>query len=142
MIAVDTNILVYAHRAETPLHTVALARLKQLAADALPWAIPVFCVGEFVRVVTHPRIFDPPSPLDVALAAVDALVAAPSVRLLLPGQAFPAHFAACARAAGAAGNLVFDAQIAAVCREHGVDQLLTADRDFARFADVTVVTLD
>ena len=68
MIAVDTNILVYAHRKELPDHALALSRLTELAQGRTPWAMPVFCLGEFLRVVTHPRIFDPPSTLDEALA--------------------------------------------------------------------------
>ena len=63
MIAIDTNILVYAHREELPLHRKARARLVGLAEGFEPWALPVFCLGEFLRVVTHPKVFDPPSTL-------------------------------------------------------------------------------
>lgn len=60
MIAVGTNILVYAHREELPQHRNARTRLAELAEGNAPWAIPVFCLGEFLGVVTHPRLFDPP----------------------------------------------------------------------------------
>ena len=59
MIAVDTNVMVYAHREQLPQHERALEWLTYLAEGRVPWAIPVFCIGEFVRVTTHPRVFDP-----------------------------------------------------------------------------------
>lgn len=133
MIAVDTNILVYAHREELPQHTVARARLTVLAEGDAPWALPVFCLGEFLRVVTHPRLFDPPHTIDEACSALDRVLESPSVRLLNPGERFWALLAEAVREADATGNLVFDAQLAALCRENGVSALLTEDRDFDRF---------
>jgi toxin-antitoxin system PIN domain toxin len=134
LIAVDTNILVYAHREELPQHAVARARLTALAEGDAPWAIPVFCLGEFLRVVTHPRLFDPPHSIDEACSALDRILASPSLRILNPGERFWGMLAQAVRAADATGNLVFDAQLAAVCRESGVSALLTEDRDFDRFA--------
>lgn len=141
MIAVDTNILVYAHRAEMALHTSALARLRILAEGHVPWALPVFCIGEFVRLVTHGRVFRPPSGIEPALQFIDHLLASPAARLLLPGPAYPTLFAEACRDGAARGNVAFDAQIAAVCREHGVAEILTEDRDFARFVGLTPVRL-
>ena len=136
MIAVDTNILVCAHREGLDRHQEALTRLRQLAEGPDPWALPVFCAGEFVRVVTHPRLFDPPSSLKQALAALDRIAGSPTCRLLAPGDRFMDLFAECLHDADARGNLVFDAQIAAVCREHGARHLLTLDRDFDRFSGI------
>ncbi len=133
MIAVDTNILVYAHREELPQHAAARARLTALAEGDAPWAIPVFCLGEFLRVVTHPRLFDSPHTIDEACAALDRVLESPNVRVLHPGDRYWPLLAEAVRAADAAGNLVFDAQMAAVCRESGVSALLTEDRDFDRF---------
>jgi toxin-antitoxin system PIN domain toxin len=133
VIAVDTNILVYAHREELPQHRAARTKLTALAEADAAWGIPVFCVAEFVRVVTHPRLFDPPYSADEACRAVDRLLASPSVRVLHSGPSFLAHFEEALREANAVGNLVFDAHIVAVCRESGVTSLLTEDRDFARF---------
>lgn len=141
MIAIDANILVYAHRAETPLHDLARTTLKSLAETALAWALPVFCIGEFVRVVTHPRVFSPPTSLEIALTYVTHLLESPGVRLLTPGPSFPTLFAEACRAGGIRGNLVFDAQIVAVCREHGVATLLSEDRDFVRFSSIDVQRL-
>jgi uncharacterized protein len=133
LIAVDTNILVYAHREELPQHRTAYARLRALAEGDALWGIPVFCLAEFVRVVTHPKLFDPPYSAAEACEAVERLLEAPGLRVLYPGSGFLSFFSEAVREANAVGNLVFDAQIVAVCRESGVTNLLTEDRDFARF---------
>jgi toxin-antitoxin system PIN domain toxin len=130
--AVDTNVLVYAHRQELPLHEPARQRLTELAEGVATWGIPVFCIGEFVRVVTHRRIFSPPSSLDVALAVIDAIAQSPSLRILAPDGEYWTAFRTLASSAKASGNLAFNAQIAAVCASHGAT-LITADRDFSRF---------
>ena len=133
MIAVDTNILLCAHRAELPKHATALERLVGLAEGAAAWALPVFVVGEFLRVITHPRVFDPPHSIDEAALAVDRLLDSPTMRLLSPGDRWPSLLADAMREGEARGNLVLGAQIVALCREHGVSSLLTEDRDFDRF---------
>jgi len=85
MIAVDTNVIVYAHREEMPQHVEAARLLRSLAEGDEPWALPVFVLGEFVRVVTHPRLFSPPSRSDQAVGALEALLGSaaghPGVRL-------------------------------------------------------------
>jgi len=141
VIAVDTNILVYAHRAETPAHAKALGRVRDLAEGRVPWGIPVFCLAELVRVATHLRVFTPPSTLAQALGFLDDILASPSARLLVPSLGFPACFRDACEAAGVRGNLAFDAQIAGLCLEHGIDTILTADRDFARFPWLRPVAL-
>lgn len=142
MIAVDTNLLVFAHREEFPEHPRALEWLTHLGVAGAPWGLPVFCLGEFVRVVTHPRVFDPPSSMEDALLAMSALIQVPSLRVLSPGDRYPTHLTEAVRVGRATGNLAFDAQIAAVCREHGIGRLLTRDRDFSRFPWIEIVDLD
>jgi toxin-antitoxin system PIN domain toxin len=133
VIAVDTNILIYAHRSEMPEHRAALSKLTSIVEGNAPWALPLFCIGEFVRVVTHPRVFSPPTSLETALDYLQRLLASPSARLLTPGTAFMERFGEACREGAVRGNLAFDAQVVAVCREHGVSEILTEDRDFARF---------
>ena len=135
MIAVDTNVLVHAHREESPKHGMAHARVVALAESAAGWAIPVFCIGEFVRVITHPKLFEPPHTAEEACEALSRLLASPSASVLCPGPDYPALFAEAVREANAVGNLVFDAQIVALCRESGVSRLLSEDRDFDRFKE-------
>lgn len=141
MIAVDTNVLVHAHRTESPRHARARTWVFHLAEGRVPWGLPIFCLGEFVRVVTHRRLFCPPSTLEQALGALEGLLQSPSSRLLVPSNRYPALFCEALHDAGATGNLVFDAQIAAVCRENGIDTLLTEDRDFARFRGLRLLGL-
>ena len=138
MIAVDTNILVYAHRGETDLHAAATAELVALAEGIVPWGLPVFCITEFLRVVTHRRVFNPPSTVSQALGFLDDVVASPVCRVVRPGPEFLRFLAETVRGADARGNLMFDAQIAALCRENGIAEVLTNDRDFERFEHVQV----
>ena len=138
MIAVDTNVLVYAHRTETELHHAAAARLADLAEGAAPWALPIFCVTEFLRVVTHRRVFNPPSTISQAVDFIEALVASPVCGVVRPGPEFLRLLAESAQRADARGNLMFVAQIAALCRENGIDTILTNDRDFERFEALQV----
>ena len=96
----------------------------------MAWGLPVFCVGEFIRVVTHRRILNPPSTLPQAVSFLERILASPSCRIVRPGPDFVSLLTAVSLAAGARGNLVFDAQIVALCREHGISTILTNDRDF------------
>ncbi len=133
MIALDTNILVYADRADLSEHALARATLEKLSTGLEPSGLPVFAIVEYVRVVTHPRLFSNPTRLEDALANVRALLDIPVFSLLLPGERFWELFDKLSREADGRGNLAFDTQIAAVCLEHRVAELWTADRDFARF---------
>ncbi len=138
MIALDTNILIYARREESPFHRQAYKLLKELAAGDRLWALPWPCVYEFLRVITHPRVFDPPTPLEVALEDLESLFESPSLVLLGEGPAHPTHFAQSIRASHSSGNLVHDAHIAALAVEHGVRELWTTDRDFTRFPGLRI----
>ncbi len=139
MIAVDTNILVYAHRAESPFHARAVELLDQLAASGMPWGTVWQCVHEFASVVTHPRIYRPPSTVDQCLSEIRNWLACPTFRCIAEG---PTHWATLERVPGEGrihGPQVHDARIAAVCIAHGVSELWSMDRDFSRFPSLKVV---
>lgn len=138
MIAVDSNVLVYAHRPDAPFHEAAREAVTALAESPTPWAIPWPCLHEFVAVVTHPRIFAPPSPLPTALEQVRVWLESPSLVVLGESGAYWALLADLATAARAIGPMIHDARIAALCRLHGVRELWSADRDFGRFPDLFV----
>ena len=133
MIAVDSNLLVYAHRGETEWYSTSYALLDELARGRAPWAIPYPCLHEFLRVVTDPRIYATPTTLDGALDQLSAWVASPTARLLGEGNDHLELLSRVAREGRVRGAAVHDARIAAICVEHGVRELWTADRDFSRF---------
>ena len=139
MIALDTNLLVYAHREDSPFHEAAFRRVAELAEGAATWAIPWPCVHEFVAIVTHLRIYAPPTPSDRALDQVDAWLESPTLVLLAESAAHWPALRALLADGRVAGPQVHDARIAALCRQHGVRELWSADRDFNRFAGLTVV---
>lgn len=139
MIALDTNLLVYAHRDDSPHHVSALDLLGDLARGRRDWAIPWPCLHEFLAVVTHPRIYVPPTSADSAVAAVEALVATPRLRLLGEGQDHLRQLAALMASGQITGPRVHDARIAAICLSHGVSELWSADRDFSWFPALKVV---
>ena len=136
MIAIDTNVLVYAHREDSPWHEAAAKRLAELAEGRAAWAIPWPCVHEFLARVTHPRIYHPPSPQEVALAQVEAWLESPSLVLLAEAPGYWQELRSTLKASRIAGPAVHDARIAALCELHGVQQLWTADRDFSRFTKI------
>ncbi len=133
MIAVDTNILVYAHRAESPWHARAAHRVRTLAEGAGGWAIPWPCLHEFYAKVTHPTIFNPPSSPERALQFISGLLASPGLTLLSESDGHLERLSALLLAGRITGSRVHDARIAAICLEYGVSELWTADRDFGRF---------
>jgi hypothetical protein len=138
VIAIDTNVLVYAHREDSEWHPAAARRVKQLAEGRAAWAIPWPCVHEFLAIVTHPRIFVPPTPLARAIDQVEAWLESPSAVLLSEGPDYWASLRILVEAGHAAGLLVHDARIAALCLHHGVEELWSADRDFSRFPGLVV----
>ena len=139
MIAVDTNILVYAHRAESGFHAEAFECLKSLAEGGKPWGIPVSCLHEFLSVVTNPRIFDPASNHEQALAQIDAWLASPQAHVMHSGSQHWRILSELTRKAKLQGGQFHDARIAAICIENGVSALWSVDRDFGRFKGLKTV---
>lgn len=138
MIAVDTNILVYAHRRDSSFHEPAAAAVRDLAESPATWAIPWPCVHEFYSTVTHARIYDPPSSPAEAIAQVEAWLDSPSLVLLHEGVTYWLTLRAMLESGKVRGPMVHDARIAALCRANGVRTLWSADRDFGRFPDLVV----
>lgn len=138
MIAVDTNVLIAAHRADTASHARARDALRSLSEGGAPWAVPWPCVHEFLSIVTHPKIFRPPSSLDEALSEIDAWLESGTLVLLAESHGYFDELASLLRIGHVAGPKVHDARIAALCRLHGVKELWSADRDFSRFPSLRV----
>jgi hypothetical protein len=138
VIALDTNLLVYAHREDSPWHDAAHSRLRELAEGRVPWAIPWPCLHEFLAIVTHPRIYAPPTPLSAALEQLEAWLESPSLVLLSETESYYPELRINLETGRVAGPQVHDARVAALCRLHGIQELWTADRDFSRFPHLTV----
>lgn len=132
MIAVDTNLLVYAHRKDNEWHERAAACIRELAESRSPWAIPWPCIHEFLAIATHPRIWSPPTPIPRALDQVDAWLESPQLTLLSEGPDHWSELRDLIATGRIAGPRVHDARIAALCLAQGVRELWTADRDFSR----------
>lgn len=138
MIAVDTNILVYAHRADAPFHDAALQAVRQLAEGSGAWALPWPCVHEFLAKVTHPRIFRNPTPLRTALDQIAEWLRSPSGRVIGEPEGYFEILQDLLVESQTTGAKVHHARVAAICLAHGVEQVWTADRDFGRFARLRV----
>jgi toxin-antitoxin system PIN domain toxin len=139
LIAVDTNILVYAHRRDSPHHDIARQSVLELAQRGQPWAIPWPCVHEFLAVVTHPRIYDPPTPLAAAIDQMEAWSESPTLVLISESDLYWAELTKLLLASKVTGSRIHDARVAALCLHHGVREFWSADRDFSRFPELTVV---
>ena len=133
MIAVETNILVYAHRTDSLWHQAADAAVVERAESGEPWAIPWPCIHEFLAVVTHPRIYDPPTPLADAIEQLACWFEVPTLMLLGEGPGYWDVLRRVVKRSRIVGPRVHDARIVALCLHHGVREIWTADRDFRRF---------
>lgn len=139
MIALDTNIIVYAHRVEMPFHPEAAASLRTLAESGDPWALPWPVIHEFLAVTTNARIFRDPTPCEEAILFLKTLMEAPSLRLLAEGVGYLDTLEHLLLATHTGGARVHDARIAAICKYHHVRELWSADRDFSRYSGIRVV---
>lgn len=139
VIGVDTNILVYAHRQDSPFHQQAATAVRGLAESPAQWALPWPCLHEFYSIVTHPRIYDPPSSRAEASEQIEAWLQSPSAVLVSEGETYWTTLSSLLSSGKVAGPLIHDARIAALCLSNGVRELWTADRDFSRFPRLKVV---
>ncbi|RKX75081.1 MAG: VapC toxin family PIN domain ribonuclease [Spirochaetes bacterium] len=139
MTAVDTNILVYSHREDSMFFHKAYSVVKELAESGKDWAIPWPCIYEFLAIVTHPRIYNPPTPLTDAVIQVDCWIECPTLYLI--GESGVDHwknFSKLLESTHIRGAQVHDARIVSICLAHKVDSLWTADRDFSRFPQLNI----
>ncbi len=136
MIGTDANLLIYAHRTDSEWHEQARCCLTSLAEGRVAWGLPWPCVHEFLGIVTHPRIYDPPSTLDAAIEQVDVWLESPVVNLLTETYTHWELLKDLLRKGQVKGPMVHDARVAALCLGHGVTEFWTADRDFSRFPDL------
>lgn len=137
--SVDVNVLLHASDTSSPKHSEAIRFLEQRASDPDLFCIAWSTLIAYLRISTHPRIFARPLSPGEALGNVESLLSLPRVHALSEGEGFleiyhevTAHFPV-------RGNLVPDAHLAALLRQHGVRRLYTLDRDFRKFDFLEVV---
>ena len=133
MILFDVNVLIYAHREDAERHAEYRAWLEEVLTGTEPCAVSDLVLSGCLRVLTHPKVFVPPTPLADALTFVHQVREHPNVSVLAPGRRHWAIFTDLCAKAGARGNLVSDAYHAALALESGCEWI-TTDRDYARFA--------
>ena len=135
MVAVDTNILIYAHREEyNEIHELAVVLLRPFIEGREQWAIPYPCAHEFISVVTHPKVFEKPTPVAEALDVLADFANSAGFHWLSEGPGYFEMLRNVAVPAKVQGGRIHDARIAALCLHHGVRELWTADRDFSMFS--------
>lgn len=134
MIAVDTDILVHAHRGDASLHPEASECVRQLAESPAVWTICFHTLVEFYGIVTHPKIWDFPSTPEQASDQISAWRGSPSLRVLTESTSEVEALTNLAIQSKIVGPMIHDARIASCCLEHGVSELWTVDRDFSRFS--------
>jgi uncharacterized protein len=138
---VDVNVLVAAYREDAPGHKVCRDLIEAMISGSLPYGVSDHVLSGFLRVVTHPRIFDPPAPIEEAAAFADAYRSSANAVPVAPGSRHWGLFVNLCRHARAKGNLIPDAYLAALAMESGYEWV-TADRDFGRFPDLRWTLVD
>jgi uncharacterized protein len=133
LIAIDTNILVYAHRADSPFHKAAISCVRTLAEGAQAWAIPWPCIHEFYAIATHPKIYNPPSTSDEAIKQISAWIASKSLVVIGETSTHWVTLKSQLVAGKVVGPQIHDTRIAALCLQHDIHELWSVDRDFSRY---------
>jgi hypothetical protein len=132
VILVDVNVLVYAARTDSPRHLEYRQWLDRTLNGESPFGVATLVLSGLVRVLTHPRVFDPPTPLAGAIEFADTLLAHPNSVRVGPGDRHWTIFKRLCEESDVKGNLVADAYLAALAIESG-SEWITTDRDFSRF---------
>ena len=135
MMMMDVNVLVYAHRRDAPQHAAYLRWWKQCAASHEAFGVADLVLAGFLRVVTHPRVFSPPTPLEAALRFIEEIRSRPNCIEVKPGPRHWGIFTRLCRTANARGNLIPDAYLAALAIESG-GEWITTDRGYGRFPEL------
>jgi len=136
MIAIDSNILVYSVREDSPWHGAALACVRRVAEGGAAWALAWPCIHEFLAVVTHPRIYRPPTPPADAILQVDYWMESSTLHLIGEDPGYWEHFKSLLIPGKVIGPSVHSCRFAEICCNSGVREIWTADRDYSRFPGV------
>jgi toxin-antitoxin system PIN domain toxin len=132
VVLLDVNVLVYAHREDAVDHERYAVWLKALVASADPYGVSELALSGFVRIVTHPKVFVTPTPVDLAFAFADTVRSQQNAVVVSAGARHWEIFTSLCRRTGARGNHIPDAYHAALAIESG-SEWITSDRGFGRY---------
>lgn len=138
VIAIDTNLLVYAHRSGVPEHTAARKAIERAFGDPRGSGISLPCIAEFLSVVTHPSAAGGPSTPEHAEKFITSLMESANVAIWMPHSGFPARYLKWSTVLAVTGPRVFDLQIAIIASENGAQEIWTHDRNFLRFRGMRI----
>ncbi len=138
MIAVDTNLLIYAHRRGVPQHRAARRAIERACGDARGWGVSLPSVSEFWSIVTHPASSGRPSRPSEAAAFLRSLIEGGGMHVWIPGVGFAERLIQLATDLAVTGVRVFDLQIALTAFENGAHELWTHDRSFLRIPGLRI----
>jgi toxin-antitoxin system PIN domain toxin len=137
--SIDTNILLYASDQESPHHERAKEFVETRGSDPDLLCLSWVTLMGYQRIATHPSIFRKPLSEQQAWGNVSSLIALPRCRLITEQEGFVDEYEQLSKTAGVKGNLVPDAHLAVILRQHGVSKIYTADSDFRKFGFLSVV---
>lgn len=135
MVLIDVSVLVHAFRADAPRHAEFSRWLRGCISAREPFGLSELVLSGVLRVLTHPAVFLPPTPLERGVAFTDYLRSRQNCILVTAGERHWNIFTSLCAATGAKGNLIPDAYLAALAIEHGCEWI-TTDRDFAKFEEL------
>ena len=133
MVAIDTNILVKAHRIDADHHESAKHCIKSIAEESAPWFLCFHTLVEFYGIVTHPKLWETPSSPEQACGQINAWHESPSLTILGDQPEQLPDLLALLSISGVRGPMVHDARVASCCIAYGIHEFWTVDRDFSRF---------
>ena len=131
--SIDVNILLYASDQSNPRHAAAIGFMQERTSDSELFCVTWQTIMSYLRISTHPSIFSDPLSPDQALSNIESLISLPHVRFISEEEGFLRIYREVAERFPVRGNLVPDAHLAALLRQHGVQRLYTNDRDFKKF---------
>ena len=135
MILLDVNVWVYAHREDVPKHAQYKRFVETVFENNRSFGVSTLVMSGFLRIVTHPKVFDPPTPLEIALQFTETITNHPDAVIIFPGSRHWGIFTDLCRKIDAKGNLIPDAYFAALAIESG-NTWVTTDRNFSRFPEL------
>ncbi len=134
----DVNILIYAHREDSTNHSRVLNFIEKGVEENKSFGFSNLALNGFLRVVTHPKVFNPPSEIETALSFIESIIKYTNGVEITPGPRHWGIFTNLCRKSGAKGNLIPDAYFAAIAMEYGCTWV-TPDRDFSRFTGLELL---